>query len=130
VIEGAIRAQAFFMLQDPWANAYNPEYREPERLPKNERILGEPPRGLGPSMRARPLPAWAAPPPLPTARARASHLPAPHDQHAPHPPKNGRRPSRPRRLGVDAQFRARFHRVLPEPAVELVNGSGVEGAHA
>ena len=40
VVEGAIRAQAFLILQDPWANAYNPEYKSPEKLPKKERQLG------------------------------------------------------------------------------------------
>lgn len=39
-IEGAIRAQAFFILQDPWANAYNPQYVPPTKLPKHERQLG------------------------------------------------------------------------------------------
>jgi hypothetical protein len=39
-IEGAIRAQAFFILQDPWANAYNPQYMPPTQLPKHERQLG------------------------------------------------------------------------------------------
>lgn len=40
ILEGAIRAQAYFILQDPWANAYNPEYKLPTKLPKSERILG------------------------------------------------------------------------------------------
>jgi len=39
-IEGAIRAQAYFILQDPWANAYNPQYVPPTKLPKQERQLG------------------------------------------------------------------------------------------
>lgn len=39
-IEGAIRAQAYFILQDPWANAYNPQYVPPTKLPKHERQLG------------------------------------------------------------------------------------------
>lgn len=39
-MEGAIRAQAFFMLQDPWANAYNPAYKPANLLPKLERQLG------------------------------------------------------------------------------------------
>lgn len=39
-IEGAIRAQAYFILQDPWANAYNPQYVPPTTLPKHERQLG------------------------------------------------------------------------------------------
>jgi meiotically up-regulated gene 157 (Mug157) protein len=39
-IEGAIRAQAYFILQDPWANAYNPQYVPPMKLPKHERLLG------------------------------------------------------------------------------------------
>jgi meiotically up-regulated gene 157 (Mug157) protein len=38
--DGALRAQAFFILQDPWANAYNPAYVHGSRLAKNERILG------------------------------------------------------------------------------------------
>jgi hypothetical protein len=40
-VEGALRAQAFFLLQDPWANAYNPAWKEAARLPKGGRILGE-----------------------------------------------------------------------------------------
>lgn len=39
-VEGAIRAQAYFILQDPWANAYNPHYVPPTSLPKAERQLG------------------------------------------------------------------------------------------
>lgn len=39
-VEGAIRAQAYFILQDPWANAYNPQYVPPTKLPKHERMLG------------------------------------------------------------------------------------------
>jgi meiotically up-regulated gene 157 (Mug157) protein len=39
-VEGAIRAQAYFILQDPWANAYNPHYVPPASLPKAERQLG------------------------------------------------------------------------------------------
>jgi hypothetical protein len=40
-LEGALRAQAFFLLQDPWANAYNPAWKEATSLPKYERILGK-----------------------------------------------------------------------------------------
>ncbi|KAF8070963.1 mug157-like protein [Scenedesmus sp. PABB004] len=39
-LEGAIRAQAYFILQDPWANAYNPAYVAPSSLKKNDRQLG------------------------------------------------------------------------------------------
>lgn len=40
VLEGAIRAQAYFVLQDPWANAYNPRYVSPGSLKKYDRQLG------------------------------------------------------------------------------------------
>lgn len=40
VVEGAIRAQAYFLLQDPWANAFNPKYVVPKSLPKYDRQLG------------------------------------------------------------------------------------------
>ena len=40
VVEGTIRAQAFFILQDPWANAYNPSYRRTEAMSKYDRQLG------------------------------------------------------------------------------------------
>ncbi|GAX78463.1 hypothetical protein CEUSTIGMA_g5902.t1 [Chlamydomonas eustigma] len=40
VVEGAIRAQAYFILQDPWANAYNPTFVSTYSLPKQDRILG------------------------------------------------------------------------------------------
>jgi hypothetical protein len=43
VLEGALRAQAFFLLQDPWANAYNPAWNQVASLPKGDRILGEQP---------------------------------------------------------------------------------------
>jgi meiotically up-regulated gene 157 (Mug157) protein len=39
-VEGSIRAQAYFILQDPWANAYNPHYVPLSQLPKHERQLG------------------------------------------------------------------------------------------
>jgi meiotically up-regulated gene 157 (Mug157) protein len=39
-VEGAIRAQAYFILQDPWANAYNPKYIPPTQLDKQSRQLG------------------------------------------------------------------------------------------
>ena len=41
VVEGSICAQAFFILQDPWANAYNPSWKPTGALTKGERILGE-----------------------------------------------------------------------------------------
>lgn len=41
VLEGAIRAQAFFMLQDPWANAYNPAFKPMAQTNKGDRVLGE-----------------------------------------------------------------------------------------
>ncbi|KIZ00578.1 hypothetical protein MNEG_7382 [Monoraphidium neglectum] len=40
VVEGSIRAQAFFLLQDPWANAYNPAYKLPSTGSKLDRQLG------------------------------------------------------------------------------------------
>lgn len=40
VVEGAIRTQAYFILQDPWANAYNLKYVAPSSLPKYDRQLG------------------------------------------------------------------------------------------
>jgi Metal-independent alpha-mannosidase (GH125) len=40
IIDGAIRAQAYFVLQDPYANAFNPAYVHPTRLSKAERQLG------------------------------------------------------------------------------------------
>eukprot|EP00775_Hariotina_reticulata_P013068 gene13068-13195_t len=40
VLEGAIRAQSYFILQDPWANAYNPHYVPISKLTKNDRQLG------------------------------------------------------------------------------------------
>jgi meiotically up-regulated gene 157 (Mug157) protein len=39
-VEGAIRAQAYFIIQDPWANAYNPHYVPLSKLSKHERQLG------------------------------------------------------------------------------------------
>jgi meiotically up-regulated gene 157 (Mug157) protein len=39
-LEGAIRAQSYFILQDPWANAYNPAYVQPHTLSKADRQLG------------------------------------------------------------------------------------------
>lgn len=40
VLEGSIRAQSYFILQDPWANAYNPAYVAPHTLTKADRQLG------------------------------------------------------------------------------------------
>ncbi|WIA31767.1 hypothetical protein OEZ86_002639 [Tetradesmus obliquus] len=40
VLEGAIRAQSYFILQDPWANAYNPKYIPPSIISKYDRQLG------------------------------------------------------------------------------------------
>jgi len=40
VLEGAIRAQSYFILQDPWANAYNPHYVPISKLKKQDRQLG------------------------------------------------------------------------------------------
>lgn len=40
VLEGAIRSQAYFVLQDPWANAYNPKYVPISSLSKYDRQLG------------------------------------------------------------------------------------------
>eukprot|EP00879_Flechtneria_rotunda_P023909 GHRR01025321.1.p1 GENE.GHRR01025321.1~~GHRR01025321.1.p1 ORF type:complete len:482 (+),score=117.16 GHRR01025321.1:312-1757(+) len=40
VLEGAIRVQSYFILQDPWANAYNPKYVPVKGLSKYNRQLG------------------------------------------------------------------------------------------
>lgn len=40
VIEGAIRAQAFFITQDPYANGYEPEWRHPDERNDGDRTLG------------------------------------------------------------------------------------------
>jgi uncharacterized protein len=40
LIEGALRTQAFFITQDPYANAFNAEWRRPDDLTKFERLLG------------------------------------------------------------------------------------------
>lgn len=40
LIEGAIRQQAFFILQDPWANAFSQTWRSAAELGKVERKLG------------------------------------------------------------------------------------------
>lgn len=40
LVEGSIKALSFFILQDPWANAYNPSFIPISRSPKQDRILG------------------------------------------------------------------------------------------
>ncbi|EFN60034.1 hypothetical protein CHLNCDRAFT_49501 [Chlorella variabilis] len=40
VVEGAIRAQAFYIMQDPYANGYEPEWRHPESRHKGDRTAG------------------------------------------------------------------------------------------
>ena len=40
LVEGSIKALSFFILQDPWANAYNPSFIPISRSPKRDRILG------------------------------------------------------------------------------------------
>eukprot|EP00887_Chlorella_sp_A99_P007759 scaffold20.g7759.t1 len=39
-VEGAIRAQAFYITQDPYANGYYPEWRHPDEHNKGDRTLG------------------------------------------------------------------------------------------
>ena len=40
VIEGLLKTQAFFIVQDPYANAFSPSWRDPESFDKTERLLG------------------------------------------------------------------------------------------
>ncbi|PSC74838.1 glycosyl hydrolase [Micractinium conductrix] len=40
VVEGAIRAQAFYITQDPYANGYEPEWQHPDKRHKGDRGLG------------------------------------------------------------------------------------------
>jgi meiotically up-regulated gene 157 (Mug157) protein len=40
VIEGLLKTQAFFIVQDPYANAFSSSWRDPESLNKFERLLG------------------------------------------------------------------------------------------
>jgi uncharacterized protein len=40
VMEGAIRTQAFYILQDPYANSYSQRWRSAPNLPKSDRIIG------------------------------------------------------------------------------------------
>lgn len=40
VLEGAIRTQAFLILQDPYANAYSADWRDASKLPKSDRVIG------------------------------------------------------------------------------------------
>lgn len=40
LIEGGIRMQAFYILQDPYANGYYPEWRDPAREDYEDRYLG------------------------------------------------------------------------------------------
>jgi uncharacterized protein len=40
ILEGAMRAQAFYILQDPYANAYTSRWRDPVKLSKADRIIG------------------------------------------------------------------------------------------
>jgi len=40
IIDGAIRRNAFNILQDPYANAYEHEWRDPEKLQIQDRVIG------------------------------------------------------------------------------------------
>ena len=40
VVEGAIRSQAFYILQDPYANGFYPEWRHPQDHNTGDRRLG------------------------------------------------------------------------------------------
>ena len=40
IVEGAIRRQAFNIIQDPYANAYARKWRDPEKLELKERVIG------------------------------------------------------------------------------------------
>ena len=40
IIEGAIRQQAFYILQDPYANGFYPEWRDPNEENDDDRLLG------------------------------------------------------------------------------------------
>jgi meiotically up-regulated gene 157 (Mug157) protein len=40
IVEGTVRSQAYFVLQDPYANAFNPSYVKPSSLGKGDRQLG------------------------------------------------------------------------------------------
>ena len=40
VLEGAIRTQAFLILQDPYANAYSADWRDASKLPRSDRVIG------------------------------------------------------------------------------------------
>lgn len=40
IVEGAIRRQAFNIIQDPYANAYSRSWRNPESLPLKDRVIG------------------------------------------------------------------------------------------
>lgn len=40
LVEGAVRTQAFFIIQDPYANAYYLKWKEPSAHTKSERLIG------------------------------------------------------------------------------------------
>jgi len=40
LVEGVLRTQAFFIVQDPYANAFSPSWRVPSDLAKFERLIG------------------------------------------------------------------------------------------
>ena len=40
VLEGGIRRNAFYILQDPYGNAYYREWQDPAKLPLKERVIG------------------------------------------------------------------------------------------
>ena len=40
VLEGAIKTQAFYIAQDPYANSYSSHWRDAAKLPKSDRIIG------------------------------------------------------------------------------------------
>lgn len=40
ILEGAMRAQAFYILQDPYANAYSSHWRDPAKLSRADRAIG------------------------------------------------------------------------------------------
>jgi hypothetical protein len=41
LVEGAIRTQAFFILQDPYANSYNRKWMPMDSISDHDRLLGE-----------------------------------------------------------------------------------------
>jgi meiotically up-regulated gene 157 (Mug157) protein len=41
IVEGAIRSQAYWILFDPYANAFNREWRKPDTFSQPDRHVGE-----------------------------------------------------------------------------------------